>query len=87
MCFEEEEVELIAMESGQYTITRENQTFVLSGPAVSMLLRSVNFEDEESMNWFHWTMRRAGMIDALREKGAKEGSVIRIDDMEFDFID
>ena len=85
--FEEEEVELIAMESGQYTITRENQTFVLSGPAVSMLLRSVNFEDEESMNWFHRTMRRAGMIDALREKGAKEGSVIRIDDMEFDFID
>ena len=85
--FEEEEVELIAMESGQYTITRENQIFVLSGPAVSMLLRSVNFEDEESMNWFHRTMRRAGMIDALREKGAKEGSVIRIDDMEFDFID
>ena len=85
--FEEDEIELIAAESGQYTITRENQIFVLSGPAVSMLLRSVNFDDEESMNWFHRTMRRAGIIDALREKGAKEGSVIRIEDTEFDFIE
>ena len=85
--FEEEEIELIAAESGQYTITRENQVFVLSGPAVSMLLLSVNFDDEESMNWFHRTMRRAGIIDALREKGAKEGSVIRIEDTEFDFIE
>ena len=85
--FEEEEIELIAAASGQYTIARENQVFVLSGPAVSMLLRSVNFDDEESMNWFHRTMRRAGIIDALREKGAKEGSVIRIEDTEFDFIE
>ena len=85
--FEEEEVELDAAELDSYRITRENQVFVVSGPAVSMLLRSVNFDDEESMNWFHRTMRRTGMIDALKEKGAKEGSVIRMEDMEFDFIE
>ena len=51
------------------------------------LVASVNFEDDESLNWFHRTLRRLGVIDALREKGAKEGSTVAIDDMEFDFID
>ena len=35
---QQENIELIAAESGQYTITRENNVFVLDGPAVSMLL-------------------------------------------------
>ena len=39
---------------------------------------SVNFEDEESLNWFHRT---------LRDKGAQEGSTIAIGDMEFDFVE
>ena len=61
--------------------------FVVSGPAVTHLVDSVNFEDEESLNWFHHTLRSAGIIDALREKGAHEGSTVRMDDTEFDFID
>mgnify|MGYP000150990924 FL=1 len=60
--------------------------FVVSGPQVTQLLDSVNFEDEESMNWFHRTLRRTGIIDALRQAGAQEGSTVRMDDMEFDFV-
>ena len=48
---------------------------------------SVNFEDEESLNWFHRTLRDRGIIQALRDKGAGEGSTICIGDMEFDFIE
>ena len=51
------------------------------------LIESVNFEDQESLNWFHKTLRRTGVIDALRDAGASEGSTVRICDMEFDFID
>ena len=47
----------------------------------------MNFDDEESMNWFHRTLRRAGIIDALRAAGAREGSTVRMDDMEFDFVE
>ena len=32
-------------------------------------------------------MRRWGVIDALRKKGAKEGDTVRIVDMEFDFVE
>ena len=51
------------------------------------LVDSVNFEDDESLNWFHRTLRKQGVIDALREAGAGEGSTVQIGDMEFDFIE
>ena len=86
--FEEEEIEALPLSGlSQFTVTREDGVFVVSGPAVTHLVDSVNFEDEESLNWFHHTLRSAGIIDALREKGAHEGSTVRMDDMEFDFID
>ena len=65
----------------------EDHVFVVDGPSAQQLLDSVNFDDEESVNWFHRTMRKSGMIDALRKAGANEGSSVRIGDMEFDFID
>ena len=54
---------------------------------IERLIDSVNFDDEESMNWFHRTLRRTGVIDALREKGAGEGDTVAIGDMEFDFVE
>ena len=72
---------------GAVDITKDNDVFVVSGPAMEYILDSVNFGDEESMNWFHRTLRERGIIDALRAAGAQEGSTVRIMDMEFDFIE
>ena len=85
--FTEEEMLPEALESTGFEISRDGKVFVVTGSAVTHLLDSVNFEDEESMNWFHRTMRRAGIIDALRKAGAQEGSTVRMDDMEFDFVE
>ena len=85
--FEEEDAEWTEGDGSGYTVTRENGVFVISGPAAQMLINSVNFDDEESVNWFHRIMRQSGMIDALRAQGAQEGSTVRMDDMEFDFVD
>ena len=85
--FTEEELLPESLERTGFEITRDGGVFVVSGSSVAQLLDSVNFSDEESMNWFHRTLRRAGIIDALREHGAREGSVVRIDDMEFDFVE
>ena len=51
------------------------------------LLETVNFDDLESLNWFHRTLRKMGVIDALREAGAGEGSTVQIGEMEFDFVE
>ncbi|MEG0995819.1 MAG: GTPase ObgE [Clostridia bacterium] len=85
--FEEAEIEERLLPDDGYTIRRENDLFVVEGAAMRRFINSVNFEDEESMSWFHRTLRERGIIQALREKGATEGSTISIGDMEFDFIE
>ena len=85
--FTEEELLPETLEGSGFEITRDGPVFVVSGKAIVHLLDSVNFDDEESMNWFHRTLRRAGIIDALRQAGAREGSTVRIEDMEFDFVE
>ncbi|MBQ7868177.1 MAG: GTPase ObgE [Clostridia bacterium] len=88
LVFEEEEIEVDrVMPDDSYTIRRENDTFYVEGAAMQHFIDSVNFDDEESLNWFHRTLRDRGIIDALRQKGAQEGSTISIADMEFDFVE
>lgn len=86
--FEEEEAEAqrVLPDDG-FTIRRENDTFYVEGAAMQRFIDSVNFDDEESLNWFHRTLRDRGIIQALRDRGAGEGSTIAIGDMEFDFIE
>jgi GTPase len=84
--FEETPVDAEIPES-PFDVTMDGHVFVVEGPAMQRLIDSVNFGDEESLNWFHRMLRDRGVIEALRTAGAQEGSTIRIGDMEFDFID
>ena len=70
-----------------FTITMDGEIFVVSGRVPQRLLDSTNFYNDESMAFFQRTLRSSGIIAALREMGAGEGSTIRIDDVEFDFVD
>ncbi len=65
----------------------EGGVFRVFGVSMDSLLDAVNFDDYESMNWFHRTLRASGVIDRLRELGAQEGDTVRLGDTEFDFID
>ncbi len=65
----------------------EDGVFLVAGVSMDSLLDAVNFSDYESMNWFHRTLRASGVIDRLRELGAREGDTVRLGETEFDFID
>ena len=82
-----EEPEIAAQEQKPFEVTKAYGAYVVSGPVVERLIGSVNFEDQESMNYFHRTLRSRGVIDALRAAGAKEGDTVIIDEMEFDFVE
>ena len=87
--FEEEELFDfdMDMEDTGFEIARYGGAFHLSGASIDHLVASVNFGDEESLNYFHRSLRRMGVIDALRKAGAEEGSTVCIDEMEFDFVE
>ena len=85
--YQEEEIPEEKEDYDAFDISVEEGVFVVSGPGMERLIDSVNFDDQESLNWFHRTLRRLGVIDALRTAGAREGSAVCIADMEFDFIE
>lgn len=85
--FEQEEFLDDLPDLSGYTVRREGSIYIVEGAAMQRLIGSVNFEDTDSMKWFHMTLRRTGVIDALRKAGAGEGDTVQIEDMQFDFID
>lgn len=66
---------------------RADGEYVVEGARMQQVIDSVNFDDFESLNWFHRTLRRMGVIDALRQAGAQEGDTVDILGMEFDFVE
>ncbi|MBR2287010.1 MAG: GTPase ObgE [Clostridia bacterium] len=85
--YEPETVLLETKTTESFHIEMDGEVFVVVGSAMDHLLDSVNFDDDESINWFHRSLRRLGVIDALRDAGAGEGATVRIADIDFDFID
>ena len=70
-----------------FAVEVDGGVYFVSGREMDRLMESVNFDNEESLNYFHRSLRRLGVIDALREKGAKEGDSVVIGEMEFDFVE
>jgi GTP-binding protein len=74
-------------EKPTFTIRRENEVYVVEGEQIERLVQRTNFNYHDSVLRFAHTIRKMGVEDALRERGAKEGDTIRIGDMEFELSD
>ena len=84
---EEADGDEISVGQDSFEIVMDGPVFEVTGLGMERLIESVNFNDQESLNWFHRMLRKMGVIDALRAEGAGEGATVRIADMEFDFIE
>ncbi|MDF2657867.1 MAG: GTPase CgtA [Paenibacillus sp.] len=79
--FEKEEDE------NEFTIRRENDTFVVECVAVEKMLKRINMNSYDALMRFGVTMRKSGIEAALRKKGAQDGHMVRIGDFEFEFVE
>nr|MDH3084043.1 GTPase ObgE [Bacillus subtilis] len=71
-----------------FNITRDpDGVFVLSGDSLERLFKMTDFSRDESVKRFARQMRGMGVDEALRERGAKDGDIIRLLEFEFEFID
>ena len=68
-----------------FTITKDNNTWVIKGEKIEKLLRMTRFINEEAANRFANKLRRMGIDDKLRELGAVDGDNVRILDFEFEY--
>ncbi|WP_067926612.1 GTPase ObgE [Alicyclobacillus shizuokensis] len=70
-----------------FRIYRDGSVFVVESEELEKLVRMTNFGQYDAVKRFQRILKRRGVDDALRERGATEGDVIRIADMEFDFVE
>lgn len=83
---EEDILTLDSGDDGSFTITVENDEYTVEGERLLKVVSSTNFDDYESLQYFQKALRSMGIIDALEDKGINEGDLVRIYDIEFDFV-
>lgn len=57
------------------------------GTLIEDILSRVYKDDKDSMKYFSDLLIKHGIIDALRNAGAKHGDTVLLEDIEFDFVD
>ena len=70
-----------------FTITKEDDVWVISGKEIERLFKMTKFSSEEAIYRFAKKLRRMGIDDKLRSLGACEGDQVRILDFYFDYKD
>lgn len=71
-----------------FEISRDDDaSWVLSGEKLEKLFVMTNLERDESLMKFARQLRGMGVDEALRQRGAKDGDIVRIGNFEFEFVD
>jgi len=87
---EEEERKVYKMKpkkEKEFTIRKENETYVLESEKIEKLFKMTDFNQYEGAQRFARILRKMGVEEELRKMGAKNGDSVRIADYEFEFIE
>ena len=68
-----------------FTITKENDAWVIKGEKVEKLLLMSRFDTDEAVLRFASKLKKMGIDDELRKLGALEGDTVKILDYEFEY--
>lgn len=84
-------VEDVDFDKRDYTsieITRDDDgTFVVSGGKIDNFVRGVVLSDTRSFAYFQNRLQEMGIIDLLKERGLKNGGIVRIKDITFEYTE
>lgn len=83
----EEEVRVIRRYADEppFIIDIVNGVYEVSGKRIENLLKMTNLDQDESLQKFQRTIDRMGLEEALREQGIKEGDIVKICELEFEY--
>jgi GTP-binding protein len=71
-----------------FEISRDDDgSYVLSGSSIERLFKMTDFSREDSIRRFARQLRGMGVDEALRERGAENGDIVRLLEFEFEFIE
>lgn len=87
--YDEDEAETMVIsykDDEPYTVRVEDGVYVVEGSWVKRMIGSTNFEDNESLQYFQNALRKKGVIKALEKEGINEGDLVRMYELEFDYM-
>lgn len=70
-----------------FTVRRTDEMWTVEGDWLKLLMTGINMDDYESMAYFDRMLRTNGIYDRMRELGIKDGDVVDLYGLEFDFVD
>ncbi|MDD4125299.1 MAG: GTPase ObgE [Eubacteriales bacterium] len=73
-------------EREEIAVENKNGIFYVVGNRLKHLCENINFDDRESLAFFQRTLKNAGVIDILEQKGIQEGDTVDIYGIQFDFV-
>ena len=68
-----------------FTISKENNEWVIRGKEIEKILRMTKFQTDESIMRFANKLKKIGIDEELRKLGAIDGDTVRILDFEFEY--
>ena len=71
-------------EEKPFTITKENDIYVIHSDRIEKLFKMTKFTDE-GVRRFSNKLRRMGVDEELRKMGIQEGDLVKIDNFEFEY--
>ena len=80
-------VNIDEIESKNVDIKLIDGIYVVEAKWLLKVMKSINFDDYESLQYFQKVLVNSGVIDVLKEFGVSQGDTVSIYDIEFDFID
>ncbi|MGI6145516.1 MAG: GTPase ObgE [Clostridia bacterium] len=84
----EEKLRVVKVEEQEpFQVEFQEGVWQVYGPEIDRLMTRINIAYEENMERFLLILRRMGVEDKLREKGAKNGDTVSIHGWEFEFMD
>lgn len=84
---EEIPVENLIRKDDGFKITQpEDGLFIVEASWFPRVLRGIDVEDYESLQYMQRVLEKSGVFDALREKGIQEGDTVSIYDIEFEYV-
>ena len=66
-------------------ITVEDNVYIVEGPWLQRLISNTNFGDYESRMWFDRMLRESGLFDRLDAMGIRDGDLVSMYDLEFEY--
>ena len=71
--------------SGDVTIEKVDDVWMVDGPWLQRLMANVNFNDIESRNWFDRVLRESGLFQRMEDMGVQDGDAVCLYNLEFEY--